>query len=300
MQEPSFKGLFARVWRAFRQLDTHLPKSAVYGFIISIVTGLAGTVLYTACLQPEPGDDKPEPMSRAQYAVLVGEIACMEQRQRIYEQSIVDRLPKVPPASVTPQQRFDAIQLMVEYARASRGTAVDMRTRLENKVPPSQFRQEHQEIVDMAALLLRLVDQVDANLPQNMNRPPATVLAEPGLNDRLSKVTQLAATIADTLEKRQYSKEFREIYKCGDPALVVPTIRPQIVNGPLPTLTLGITPFVPPPGWLLTPFVPSSSLPTFLLTPGAATPTPGGRATLATPTPTPQPTQRPTRPSLGR
>jgi len=268
----NLKVLLSRAWQTLAHLDSRLTKSAAGGAAVSIFTGLLIGAFSGCFSEDKDGPRPPEPASRAQYAVFAASFACLEDKHIALEERITARMPQMRPTGWTDSERVQAIVAMADYGRSARHNANEMNTLLQGIRPPSQFATDHQELVDTAGLLSKLVDELDRSLPPDMNLAPQAILSEPALNDRILKLAQVANVTADTLRKREFTREFRAIYNCPTttqlprptPTRIVPVVLPTLSAPPLPTVPL----------FFLTPLVPSTPTPS--ITP---------RTTFATPTP---------------
>jgi hypothetical protein len=286
----NLKPLLARGWAFLHQLDSRLTKSAFAGAGLSIVTGLL-IGAFNGCFNP---DDKKDDgglkiASRAQYAVFAPQFACVEDKHLALEATMVGRVPQTRGRLPTDDERVQAIVVLADYGRGARQNAAEMSRLLTGIRPPAQFTNDHQELVDTADLLRKLVDELDRDLPANMSLAPAAILSDPTLNDRLVRLMQTATATGQALARREFSQDFRTIYTCPNPlprptatripiTIAFPTVSiPPILLSPFPTLQ----PF-PPPLRTPTPVPPGSATPTtFDIT--SPSPTPFRFGSLVTP-----------------
>ena len=185
MLSSNLKALLARLWTLINQLDSRLTKSAFAGVGLSIVTGLV-IGAFNGCFSP---DDKRDDLSppRAQFAVFASKFACAEDKQLVMEQEMMPRLPDVRGRSPTPDERVQAMVVLADYGRGTRQNTLEMTSLLQGIRPPPQFVNDHQELLDMTDLLRKLVDELDRDLPTNMNLAPSVILADPTLITRLTR-----------------------------------------------------------------------------------------------------------------
>jgi hypothetical protein len=238
--------LLSRLWTTLGRLDARITKSAFAGAGLSIITGLL-LGWFNGCFKADdrPDDGGLKVASRAQYATFVPQFACVEDRQLALEQSMLSRIPQTGGRQPTDEQRVTAIIALADYGRGARQNATEMDRLLRDVKPPSQFANDHQELVDIAVLLRKLVDELDRDLPANMSLAPSEILKDPTLNDRLMRLVQSANATAQALARRSFSQDFKSIYSCPNPA-------PRPTATRIPLTIVFPTVYIPP--FFLTPF----------------------------------------------
>lgn len=246
MLASNLKALLARLWTLINQLDSRLTKSAFAGVGLSIVTGLV-IGAFNGCFNPDDKKDDGQPASRAQYAAFVPKFACIEDKQLVMESAMFARLPQLRGRAATEDERIQALVVLADYGRGSRQNVLEMTSLLQGVRPPPQFAKDHQELLDMADLLRKLVDELDRDLPSNMNLAPSVILADPTLLTRLTRIVETATATSTALARRDFSQDFKVLYGCTT-LIPLPTPTKVPITIVFPTLSL--------PPILLTPIGP--------------------------------------------